>query len=153
MKQCADARSAQFVRPKLAEMIEWKLNRHARNSFEGVVAAFVSNAELKNRRLAQAPLQLSAQNEDCQDRNRGHGRAGFREPLAVSGIECQLSILRHADLTGQHAFVECVAVVVLQNLSDPSELVHKASDASVRGAGHRAPILDAAKDRVSSMLV
>ena len=28
MQQCADARSAQFLRPKLAEMIEWKLNWH-----------------------------------------------------------------------------------------------------------------------------
>ena len=47
MEQRADSRAAQFLRPKLAKVIEWKLNRHARNSFEGVVAAFVSNAELK----------------------------------------------------------------------------------------------------------
>jgi len=29
MQQCADARSAQFFRPKILEMIEWKLNGHS----------------------------------------------------------------------------------------------------------------------------
>ena len=107
----------------------------------------------KNRRLAQAPLQLSAQSEDCQDRDEGHSRATFREPLAVPRIERQLSILWHADFTGQHAFVECVAGVVMQKLRDPSELVYKTSDASVSCADHRAPIFDAAKDRVGNVLV
>ena len=87
MQQCTDPRATQFRRPKVLEMVEWKLNRHARNSFEGVVAAFVSNAELKNRRLAQAPLQLSAKNEDCQDRNGGHTHGQFREQLAMLCIE------------------------------------------------------------------
>src|SRR6202030_156278 len=47
MQQWADARASQLLRPNLSKMIEWKLNRHACNSFEGVVAAFVSNAEPK----------------------------------------------------------------------------------------------------------
>ena len=47
MQQCADARASQLLWPKFAETIEWKLNRHACNLFEGVVAAFVSNAEPK----------------------------------------------------------------------------------------------------------
>ncbi len=45
MEQRTDPPAAQFLRPKLAEMIEWELNRHAGNLFESVVAAFVSNAE------------------------------------------------------------------------------------------------------------
>jgi hypothetical protein len=28
MEQCADSRAAQFLRPKIGEMIEWNLNRH-----------------------------------------------------------------------------------------------------------------------------
>ena len=87
MKQRADSRAAKFFWPQLAEIIDRKLNRHARNSFEGVVAAFVSNAELQNRRLAQAPLQLSAQSEDCQEREDCRSRATLGEPLAVPRIE------------------------------------------------------------------
>ena len=71
----------------------------------------------------------------------------------MPGVERQLSILRDVDLTGQNAFVECVAGIVLQSLSDPPEFIHKASDASVSGADHRAPIFNAAKDRVGEMLM
>src|SRR2546421_5738681 len=79
--------------------------------------------------------------------------------LSVKG---QLSILsavgrtrrgeRNVDLSGQHAFVECIAGIVLQNLSDPAELVHKTSHACVCGADHWAPIFNTTKDRVGNML-
>ena len=55
-------------------------------------------------------------------------------------------------LTGQDAFVECVADVVMQKLGDASELIHKTSHAGIRCADHRAPIFNAAKDRVGDML-
>ena len=60
--------------------------------------------------------------------------------------------MRDVDLTGQHAFVECIVGIVLQNLGDVSELVHKTSDASVGGADHWAPIFNATKDGVGDVL-
>src|SRR5260370_40625437 len=47
MQQRPNSRAAQFLRPKVMEMVERKLNRHTCNLFEGVVAAFVTNAEPK----------------------------------------------------------------------------------------------------------
>jgi hypothetical protein len=44
MKQRADTPTAKFFRPKFLQTIEWQFNGHRR---EGLVAAFVSNAESK----------------------------------------------------------------------------------------------------------
>ena len=33
MKQCTDARAAKLLWPKFAQMIQWQLNRHARELY------------------------------------------------------------------------------------------------------------------------
>ncbi len=67
-------------------------------------------------------------------------------------IEAKLSILRHPNLAGENALGKVVANIVLQNLSDPPEFIHKTSDARVCSANHRSAILDTAKDCVGEML-
>jgi hypothetical protein len=47
MKKRADPRTTKLFRPKFSQMIEWQFNGH---TDEGLVAAFVSNAEPKIRR-------------------------------------------------------------------------------------------------------
>ena len=46
MKQRADPRTTKLFWPKFLQMIEWQFNGHTR---EGLVAAFVSNADPKIR--------------------------------------------------------------------------------------------------------
>src|SRR5882762_6044058 len=67
-------------------------------------------------------------------------------------IKGEMSILRNVDLTGEHAFGKSVAGIILQNLSDPAEFIHKTSHACVCSADHRPAIFDAAKDCVGEML-
>ena len=68
-------------------------------------------------------------------------------------VKGQLMLGRNADLASEHAFGECAAGSILQQLHDATEAIHKTSHARVRRAHHRTARLDAPKNRVQQMLL
>jgi hypothetical protein len=95
---------------------------------------------------------LLSPNENEDDCNCRHSRAQLGKQLAMAGIKGDLSILRHANVADQNPFRKSVAGIVLQNLGDAAERIHKTSHARIRSSNHRPPIFDTPKDRVGEML-
>ncbi len=93
MKQRADACAAKFFRPKLVQVIEWKLNSHAEvlaqpiHCCDAVVAAAMSAAELLKQVLALASALHLCPYRDSYDPDQRDACAEFRKQFTVLHIK------------------------------------------------------------------
>lgn len=93
MKQRADACAAKFFRPKLVQVIEWKLNSHAEvlaqpiHCCDSVVAAAMSAAELSKEVFAAVGALQLCSDRNKYDRDQGDACAEFRKQFTVLHIK------------------------------------------------------------------
>lgn len=93
MKQRSDPRSAKFFRPKLVQVIEWKLNGHAEvlaqpiHCCDAVVVAAMSAAKLLKQMLAAASARQLRSYRDDYDRDQRDACAEFRKQVTVLHVK------------------------------------------------------------------